>query len=70
MPSPRSGCGTDMGSRPGTQRCGPRAADSGGPVDSGTGATLLTVAGEVDMLAALLVRQRLEENLDADRRRS
>ena len=36
-------------------------------VDSGTGATMLTVAGEVDMLTAPVLRQRLDEHFGADR---
>lgn len=36
-------------------------------VDSGTGATVLTVAGEVDMLTAAVLRGRLDEHFAADR---
>jgi anti-sigma B factor antagonist len=36
-------------------------------VDSGTGATILTVAGEADMLTAPVLRQRLDEYFGADR---
>ena len=34
--------------------------------EPGTGATVLTVAGEVDMLTAPVLRQRLEEHFAAD----
>ncbi len=34
-------------------------------VDSGTGATVLTVAGEVDMLTAPVLRQHLDEHFGA-----
>lgn len=34
--------------------------------DPGTGATVVTVAGEVDMLTAPVLRQRLEEHFAAD----
>jgi anti-sigma B factor antagonist len=36
-------------------------------VDSGTGATVLTATGEVDMLTAPVLRQRLDEHFGADR---
>ncbi|MGA9309444.1 MAG: STAS domain-containing protein [Pseudonocardiaceae bacterium] len=35
--------------------------------DSGTGATILTVAGEADMLTAPVLRQRLDEHFGTDR---
>jgi anti-sigma B factor antagonist len=36
-------------------------------IDPGTGATVLTVAGEIDMLTAPVLRQRLDEHFAADR---
>lgn len=36
-------------------------------LDSGTGTTVLTVTGEVDMLTAPLLRQRIDEHFGADR---
>ncbi|MGA9692530.1 MAG: STAS domain-containing protein [Pseudonocardiaceae bacterium] len=35
--------------------------------DSGTGATILTVAGEADMLTAPVLRQRLDDHFGTDR---